>query len=219
MIISGHARGLRATVVSGVMVAGLSLAGCMASPTYGTDKTANQQLIEDFAGMLAFSRNKKPPIAYKPRPELVTPETTAVLPPPQDDVTAASNPAWPESPEQRLARIRAEATENSETVGYRPNVINDTADKTKVTFDDPILANMGSRERHEELRRRRAEVARGNSSQRQYLSEPPLDYRTPEASAPIGELGEPEWKKDRNNKRGPAVPTEADRPRSIFSQL
>ena len=206
MINFDHARIARAALVSGVLAAGFGLAGCMASPTYGTDKTANQQLLEDVTGMLALGgSNKGPKIDYKPRPELVKPETMAVLPPPQDDVTTASNQQWPESNEERLARIRADADENRDSPFYRPNVVNDATERnTEVTYDDPVLANMSSRERHEEIQRRRI-LARGGStggtSSRQYLSEPPVDYRRPAETAPADDIGEPEWKKERRATR------------------
>jgi hypothetical protein len=202
VINSDRTRIVRLSLVAGVAAAGLGLAGCVASPTYGTDKTANQQLLEDITGMIALSPKKGPKIDYKPRPELVTPETTAVLPPPQDDVTTASNQAWPESPEERLARIRAEADENRDSPFFRPTVINDATERnTEVTYDDPVLANMSSRERHEEIQRRRIQQNGGNATSRQFLSEPPVEYRVPAETAPVGELGESEWKKERRAVR------------------
>ena len=38
--------------MSAIVVSGMALGGCMGSPTYGTDKTANQQLVEDLTGIL-----------------------------------------------------------------------------------------------------------------------------------------------------------------------
>jgi hypothetical protein len=197
-----HARVARAALVSGVLAAGFGLAGCMASPTYGTDKTANQQLLEDVTGMLALSPKKGQRIDYKPRPELVKPETTAVLPPPQDDVATASNPQWPEANEARLARIRAEADENRDSPFFRPNVVNDATERSaEITYDDPVLATMSSRERHEEIQRRRILANSGGANSRQYLSEPPVDYRRPAETAPTDDLGESEWKKERRKIR------------------
>ena len=44
----------------------------MSSPTYGTDKTANAQLLSDVSGILSLQgRSSKAAIDYKPRPELV----------------------------------------------------------------------------------------------------------------------------------------------------
>src|SRR3990170_2480152 len=63
---------------------------------------------------------------YAPRPELVKPTTpTTELPPPQESIVASAGGQWPESPEQRRARIRAEATENRDKLGWEPDVVND----------------------------------------------------------------------------------------------
>lgn len=162
----------------------------MSSPTYGTDKTANAQLMDDLAGALSLGLGSKDNnrIDYKPRPELVKPQTTAVLPPPQDSVTASTAAGWPESPEQRLARIRAEATANRENPAYRSPVVNDVSEVE--------MAKLSPAEQQAEFRRRRA-LAQGSSSERRYLSEPPLDYRAPAATAPVGDLGETEERKAR----------------------
>ena len=212
MIHTDHARFTRVTLVAGIVAAaGFALSGCVASPTYGTHKTANQQLLEDVTGMLALGPKKGPQIDYKPRPTLVTPETTAVLPPPQDDVTTASSTAWPESPEERLARVRAEADENRDSPFFRPNVIDDvTGRNTEVTYNDPILSNMSSRERHEELKRRRVLQAQGDPNNRKFLSEPPVEYRQPAETAPVGDVGESEWKKDRRARRNSPVDERAN---------
>jgi len=40
-------------------VAGLALSGCVSSPTYGTDKTASAQLLDDVSNMASFGQGKK----------------------------------------------------------------------------------------------------------------------------------------------------------------
>jgi hypothetical protein len=175
-------------VIGVVAVCGAALGGCM-SPTYGTGKTANQQLVEDLTGILSLGPKERPKIDYKPRPDLVKPETTAVLPPPQDDVTTASSAAWPESPEQRLARIRAEATANRDNPLYRPSVQVDHPGSASTTPAQSAQVRQALAENN------------GAVSRRKYLSEPPLVYREPSATAPVGELGEDEWKKERSAKR------------------
>ncbi|WP_034330272.1 MULTISPECIES: hypothetical protein [unclassified Aminobacter] len=159
--------------------AAVLLAGCMSSPTYGTGKTANQQLMEDVTGILALGPQDKPDIRYTPRGELVRPPTTTVLPEPQQEVASAENPAWPESPEERRRRIRAEADANN---GASPSVVN--------TKDQRI-----------ELQRRIREGQQGEATNRRYLSEPPLTYRQPEAGAAAGDIGVDEAKKARDAKR------------------
>lgn len=190
--------GARGPLVTGVAVAAaLALSGCMGSPKYGTDKTANEQLLEDLTGILALGPKEQPNIQYKPRPELVTPETTAVLPPPQDSVTTAA--AWPESPEERRARIRAEATENQNNPMYRTTVVNDI--RVAAPRDD-----LTPQQQSAEFKRLRGLQNATDPTTRRYLSEPPGEYREAAATAPVGELGEPEWKKERDAKRAARKP-------------
>ena len=63
----------RALVLAPLVASGLALSGCMSSPTYGTDKTASEQLVGDLSNMMSFSPPKKEHIDYKPRPALVKP--------------------------------------------------------------------------------------------------------------------------------------------------
>ncbi len=81
--------------------------GLRRSPTYGTDKTANEQLLGDVSNILSLGPQKRARIEYKPRPDLVRPVkgAPAALPPPQDSITTAGTGAWPESPEQKRARL------------------------------------------------------------------------------------------------------------------
>lgn len=195
-----------AIVVAGA--ATLALSGCIAGPTYGTGKGSNAQLMEDISTMVSFRPNKrKEPIDYAPRPELVEPATTAVLPTPQDDITTAAADVWPESPEERLARIRAEATANQDNPNYRSGVVNDientgepeTVDRLGNHRPDRLSVNAPGR--RTAFQRRKQEVVQGSPTQRKYLSEPPLDYRVPAETAPVGEVGDPEWRKERQAKR------------------
>src|SRR5690606_8902523 len=79
----------------------------------------------DVTGMFSL-KPKSQSRDYAPRPELVTPTTpTTELPPPQENIVASAGDQWPESPEQRRARIRADATENRDKRGWEPEVIND----------------------------------------------------------------------------------------------
>lgn len=168
----------------------------MSAPTYGTDKTATEQLFEDVTGvvsteMLTGGRNREAEIAYKPRPELVRPASLAVLPEPQREIATAENPAWPESPEQRRKRLRDEATENQDDFNYRsPIVMGGVA---------PGSTNL-TPEQRAELEQRKRERNQGDASNRKYLSEPPVAYRVPNETAAVGDLGEDEWKKEKRGK-------------------
>lgn len=190
MKVSTRFAGARVPLVIGFAVAStLALSGCMGSPRYGTDKTANEQLVEDLTGILSLGPKRGPAIEYQPRPELVKPETTAVLPPPQDSVTTASSGAWPESPEERRARLRREATENQDNPAYRSPIVVDRGGGA---------ANSTTPQQSAEFKRRMAEMNAADPTTRRYLSEPPVEYRQAAASAPAGEMGEDEWKKERD---------------------
>ena len=99
--------GARAILVAPLVVSGLLVSGCMSSPTYGTGTTQTKQLTTDVTSMFSLTP-KRTTAEYAPRPELVKPTNpTTVLPPPQENIVASAGEQWPESPEQRRARIRA----------------------------------------------------------------------------------------------------------------
>ena len=147
--------------------------------------------------------DRGPEIAYTPRPELVKPASLEVLPTPQESVASASNPAWPESPEERRARIRAEATENPENPFYRPAVRGPQQQQQALSAAPPPSPydTMNVRDTRAELNRRIRENYQGSPTSRKNLSEPPVEYRVPAATAPVGDTGEDEWRKERRAKK------------------
>lgn len=197
-------------------VAGLSLSGCVSSPTYGTDKSAGAQLLDDVSNMATFGQGKKKAaIDYKPRPELVRPSPdqrgqVATLPPPQEKVAPSENGNWPESPEERRKRLRDEITANRDKNGYVSPVEQDEVPGQKYGVLPGGNSRMADHESHlpktdperiAALKKAREEQLRGSSTTRRYLSEPPLAYRQPAATAPVGELGEDEAVKERARKK------------------
>lgn len=199
-----------------IAAAGLA-SGCMSSPTYGTDKTANKQLMSDLSNIMSFNDKKREAIEYSPRPELVKPAPgSESLPAPQEAITTASNGQWPESPEQRLARVRAEATENQNNPNYDSPVVADMALASNEESKDSNFKKMGQawrsfesgnesladqNARSAEIEKRNKEKQEVNSKTRHYLSEPPTEYREASADAPQGELGEDERDKERRLKK------------------
>ena len=200
-------------------LAGLSLSGCVSSPTYGTDKTSGAQLLDDVSNMASFGQGKKKQrIDYKPRPDLVRPtagDDKRQLPPPQQSVASAGDPNWPESPEQRRKRLRDEITANRDNPNFVSPVMQDgpVADNASA-----ILPRGNSRREDYESRtptfdsakvaaykKARAEQAQGNSTTRRYLSEPPLTYRQPASTAAAGELGQDEAQKERERKKAAGI--------------
>lgn len=198
-----------------VVCASALLSGCLAGPTYGTGTGSNVQLLEDVTGVLSVGGDDQPQIAYTPRPELVEPPSTEVLPTPQEPATEA-NAAWPESPEQARARIRADATANQDIVGYRPEglAMSDDASEPRARsqqqrqYDRAAFGQGGAstiglttQSQREEFNRRLALRQQGDPTQRRYLSEPPVEYRTPEEGAPVGDIGVDERDKAREARQ------------------
>jgi len=188
-----------------VAISAAALSACSGT-TYGTGKSAEQQLVEDLTGVLSLGPKDKPSIDYSPRPGIVKPPSTEVLPPPQDSVASSANPAWPESPEERLARVRAEATANQNNPLYRPNIIRDVSSDSGQAQALSVDSRTRKAQRDEFLRRRQM-AAQGSPTTRRYLSDPPVEYRQPEPTAPADDLGVDEATKERQAKRAASAGT------------
>jgi len=183
----------------------------MSSPTYGTGVSANTQLATDLSTMLSL-KPKQTSAEYAPRPELVKPAgQVAELPPPQESVVTASADQWPESPEQRRARIRADAGENADKLGWESEVVNDisvakpkSATGVSTRAADSGVALFGQQEdlskKAAEVKAASAAAKQGSPTVRRTLTEPPLAYRQPADTAAADELGEDELKKQRRLK-------------------
>lgn len=205
----------RVALLAPLVVSGLALSGCMGSPTYGTDKTASAQLAGDLTSAFTVMPKAKEKIDYKPRPELVKPAPgQKELPPPQDSIATASAD-WPESPEQRRARLRAEATLHQDDPDYQAQIVDDvqtdpsavkTAMAQSASSHPPAWTPADSdKGRAAEVKRRLAEAKQGDPNTRRYLSEPPVQYRAAAATAPVDDLGEDEYKKERRLKKEAAA--------------
>lgn len=208
--------GARIALLAPLMVSGLALSGCLSSPTYGTDKTAGEQLAEDLSNAFSFAPKNKNHIDYKPRPTLVKPAPgqRETLPPPQDNITQTASNQWPESPEQRRKRLRDDATAHQDDPNYQAQIVDDIqvdqaaqrqALKESGSSRPPPPGNANASARRAEVSRRLAESKQGSPTSRKYLSEPPLDYRVSAGTAPQNELGEDEYKKERRLKREAAA--------------
>lgn len=172
------------------------------SPTYGTGTPSDLQLYQDVSNAFSIAPQQKKNIEYEPRPDIVMPASTEVLPPPQEDIASTTNPAWPETPEQRRARLRADATANQDNPNYKSGILPDAPGSTQQSHSRTRWSLQPQEEDRQRTReafnRRLAENQQGSPTQRRYLSEPPLVYREPAATAPRGDVGEDEWKKNKN---------------------
>ncbi|HEX2020904.1 MAG TPA: hypothetical protein VGO17_18385 [Aurantimonas sp.] len=200
----------RALCAATLLAAAPALTGCL-GPTYGTGKSQGETLFDDLNNVVSIGGGERTAeIAYSPRPELVRPENTSVLPAPQPVRNTTSDPNWPESPEQRSARRQAAAYQGEGPVpadiasSRKEGVTQDYLDRTRgsgYTFRDDddaqVLSPSELRGRGELLRERQQASKQGSPTQRRYLSEPPLEYRQPAATAPVGEPGLDESVKER----------------------
>ncbi|MGB7432217.1 MAG: hypothetical protein WA921_07085 [Ahrensia sp.] len=160
------------------LVSLVALAGCL-GPTYGTDKTAGEQLMEDLGSAMSLRSTETTQINYAPRPDLVQPPNPAILPAPQQSVTEQEG-AWIESPEERRARIRAEIDEGNTSARFVGG--QDAVDRAG--------ASAGP-----------AQVGAPVTARRNFLTDPPTEYRQPAQTAVIDDVGVSEAKKERALKR------------------
>jgi len=183
--------GLFAVVAGSVL-----LTGCIGGPTYGTDKTAGEHLMDDLGSSVSLGSAKPNNVKYQPRPGLVLPPSgeTAQLVQPQQNLASKDNPQWIESPEETRQRLRAEADANADTVGYVSPLAKSSANGRKLTTAEQTQA----------YREARKIQMGAYADKRRFLSDPPLEYRKlPEEAT--ADLGEPEQVKERRRKKEAAV--------------
>lgn len=196
----------RAGVTIGALIAAsLTLSGCL-GPTYGTDKPSTVQLIDDLGNIATLSgTNKAQGIEYKPRPDIVKPTNTASLPTPQQNVVS-ENPAWVESPEETRRRLIAEADANPDSATFRSPLARPVASSAgptpavggRAADGPPTPVEVSNTAQQRKTFQENRKIQQGAySDRRRYLSDPPLTYRKPAETAPVGDLGEPEKAKER----------------------
>lgn len=180
--------------MAGLLLACSALTGCVGSPTYGTDKTAMEQLVDDVGSAVSIGSNpnKNANAKYNPRPALVMPPKgdQNTLVPPQQSLASKANPEWLETPEDARARLVAEADANANNPRYR----------------SPLLAGYGTNgtmtetQKWEAFREARKQQKGAYLDQRRFLSDPPAEYRQAN-EATLTDLGEPESKKEKRRKK------------------
>ncbi len=178
--------------VFGVVAGSFLLSGCIGGPTYGTDKTVGEHLMDDLGSAVSFKSAPKSNVKYQPRPTLVLPpsQEQASLVQPQQSVASKDNPQWLESPEETRQRLVAEADENSGQIGYVSPLAKSNANNRRLT----------AKEQQAAYREARKIEMGAYSDKRRFLSDPPLEYRAlPEEAK--ADLGEDEKVKERRRKK------------------
>ncbi len=168
----------------------LGASSCM-GPTYGTDKSATEQLVDDIGNATSLSPSKQTALAYQPRGPLVKPADDKTLIEPEKNLASKDNPQWLESPEEMRNRLKAEADENKDNANYRsPLVVSVTEGKVK------------SPEQQRAAFREARKIQDGRySDRRRYISDPPLEYRKVADPAELNDLGEAEASKEKRRKK------------------
>ena len=172
-----------------------SASSCM-GPTYGTDKTATEQLVDDLGDSMSISQKKKSTaLAYQPRGALVKPaDPTKLIEPQQNLASSENNPAWLESPEQTRQRLKQEADDNADNGNYRsPLAISVTEGKAK----SPEQQRLEFREARK--------IQEGRENKRRFMSDPPLEYRKVDDPAKLADLGQSEAAKEKARKKEAAI--------------
>jgi hypothetical protein len=171
----------------------LGAAGCM-GPTYGTDKTATEQLVDDIGSSMSIAPPKRAErLTYQPRGDLVKPAEAKLIAP-QQNLASKDNPGWLESPEQMRDRLKAEADENADNPNYRsPLMVGVTEGKTK------------SVEQQAQEYREARKIMEGRENKRRFMSDPPLEYRQVDDPAKLTELGETEAAKEKRRQEEAAI--------------
>lgn len=194
-----------------VLGAALTLSACTGGTTYGTGVSHEKQTLSDLSNILSVQRKSGPKIEYSARPDLVVPENRDQLVEPVEEGATTSEMDWPESPDERLARIRSEAEEaetsivsqleyNKRQKRFGPQVTTDIKQEAPVGFGvpnvscDPGGSSMRKctpQEISRAVRETREEIKSVGTTgrARRYLTEPPIEYRTPAQTAEAGDLG------------------------------
>lgn len=189
-------------LVSGLIAATIGLSGCVGGTTYGTGVSQGQETLEGVFNMFSLGSKKKKKIDYSARADLVIPSDKSALREPISVESSTSNPDWPESPEQKIARVRGEVTEADVRSGEIPLAemfrkkqgikISKTKRKSVNRVDgldgDDTMAVMFS-DQSKSIKNRRAKLAYSTGPKRKFLTEPPETYRIPADSAAAGDLG------------------------------
>ena len=178
----------------------LLLAGCA---SYGSFDENEPGLERSVLGGLIDPLGMAPeeePIEYSARAPLVAPPSASQLPQPRTEPVAATNPNWPTGSRQRMAQVLGS---EDQTLVYTPGV--DGVDiaatqalaersrsgpqQSNAGVDRPLTPQEMQREADIQLARAEASAARtapGGTPRRRFLTDPPVESRSPSPEAPYG---------------------------------
>lgn len=188
-------------------MAAISVSACVGGTTYGTGVSHEEQTMNSLKNIVSLKSSKDHQINYSARPDLVMPANTAALPQPAAEVasTETEESNWIETPEERIAQIQSEAEQphyRSGNISVKEQLrkkegirvsnngrIYKNPDRDGNSFIDAIRDDANGVSAGSTVRKQRQELAYSTGIKRKYLTEPPVEYRTPAATAVAGDLG------------------------------
>ena len=200
---------MKRTVFSmGLVATALVLGGCTGGTTYGTGSSHEGATMKGLGNIFSL-KNEKQAIEYRSRPELVLPANKNILPAPVQTRELETDQDWPETPEQRIAKVRADAPTpnwkgsedlpveylgdtNKAGIGNSSRVQRTSRKNTRSGSDEIIKAFRNDANGVGEgklAKERREQLAYSTGVKRKFLTEPPVEYRVPSANAEAGDLG------------------------------
>jgi len=203
-------------IFSGLVFAAIGLTGCVGGTTYGTGVSHEQQTFEGMLNMFSFGNKKQGNIDYSARADLVVPSDKETLREPVSVESSTSNPEWPETPEQRIAKVRAGVTEADVRSGEIPleemlrkkNGIGNSRSgggggsqsrSSGLDGDDTIAVMFSNQSK--EIKKKRQQLSYSKGPTRKFLTEPPESYRDPANSALAGDQGLDQGEIDKAQKQ------------------
>ena len=197
---------LRPLPLLAIVAAPAILAGCAKTATYGTGEVPEMAIVREMTGGLV-GKNEKQRIDYEPRAPLVIPAKGGALPAPVETASAAS-PDWPVDPDlhkpadagdgddipendvsyedhQRLKGLAGLFRRGGSGTGTR--VQNNDLQAQRDEYYDFVRQSQGQ---HDEFGKALADANGLGRTERRYLTDPPVAYRQPAATAPTEFKGE-----------------------------
>ena len=203
---------IRLMTGASLVAAALAVSGCASNTTtYGTGISPGSQTLHDLASIVTLGGHDPSGIDYTPRAPIVTPPSTAALPPPEDKPQVATSGDWPNDPDQ-ISKLPAKGP-NTDNAPASARLLADDPQirlprrapdapmrpMTKHEYVDWIL---GTPEQNERAKKLFAEAKKDENGSvdpngnpvRRYLTEPPPDYRAPDPTAPTEIVDKPKPK-------------------------
>ncbi|WP_336278844.1 hypothetical protein [Bartonella sp. CB175] len=166
------------------------LTGCsLSAPTYGTGRAVSIQFLRDIANAVSLrSKNNHDQFVMKSHPKLVLPKLGShiTLPQPQKDVTGYRVFSGTATRRRYLRNSRVSV------VSKKSLSVNEYTGNN----DPKGFVRLNAKHRQEYLRLQKERSVKKKS----FLIEPPLNYRQPARTAPIGQRGKDEALKERERK-------------------